>query len=155
MPSVLYAPLAKTIITQRFGVNPAWYRAYGCKGHNGIDFRTKFLDTPLGRRYCRPMASGVVIGVGNQGKTGYGIFVRVQHDDGAQSAYGHFYKYFVKVGQRVERKSLLGGTILGLTDNTGRSTGSHFHGAYRPPNWKKIYNNGFLGYINFLPMLKI
>lgn len=153
MPALLFAPLTRTYITQRFGVNPAWYRPYGLKGHNGIDFRTKFSDTPQGHRHVRPMASGVVIGVGDEGNNGYGKFVRVLHDDGSQSVSGHLAKQYVKVGQRVSRSSLLVGTIIGLTDNTGRSTGSHLHTGYRPPNWQKLYDNGFKGYIDFQKML--
>jgi murein DD-endopeptidase MepM/ murein hydrolase activator NlpD len=100
------------------------------------------------------MAPGVVIEVGDQGRKGYGRFVRIRHDDGAQSVYAHFYKAFVKVGQRVERPSLAEGSILGLTDNTGRSTGPHLHVGFRPPAWQDHLGNGFLGYVNFVKQLK-
>ena len=155
MPAVLFAPLTRTYVTQKFGVNPGWYKRYGCKGHNGIDFRTKFSDTPLGHRHVRSMAGGVVIEVGDQGKLDYGRFIRVRHDDGSQTVYAHLLKAYVKVGQRVFRPSLAEGTIIGLTDNTGRSTASHLHAAYRPPNWSKTYGNGFLGYVNFWSMLVV
>lgn len=125
------------------------------KGHNGIDFRTKFPDTPLGHRYVRALAPGKVSQVGNEGNKGYGIYVRVLHADGSESVYGHFWKLFVKVGDKIERPSLAEGTIMGLTDNTGDSTGSHLHAGYRPPNWKALYENGFKGYIDFLPLMRV
>jgi len=146
---ILFAPLSKIYITQLFGKNPSMYRIYGMKGHNGLDLRTKFAKTPLGHRYVRSMASGVVVEIGNQGRKGYGVFIRIQHDDGSQTVYGHLSKVYAPKGSRVKRTSLERGTIIGLTDNTGKSTGSHLHAGYRPPNWRKIYNNGFKGYVNF------
>lgn len=155
MPT-LYHPVSRIYITQRFGQNPAFYKPM--KGHNGIDYRTKFADTPLGHIYVYPLTPGRVIEVGDQdiyrngklvARNGYGRFVRIQHDDGAQSVYAHLEKWYVKVGQRVDLKS-----IMGLTDNTGRSTGSHLHVGYRPKGWEKTYNNGYYGYIDFYSMLK-
>lgn len=155
MPSILYAPLTRVFITQKFGLNPSMYKKYGLKGHNGIDFRTKFPTTPLGHCHVRALAPGVVSEVGNQGRNGYGIFVRVNHDDGSQSVYGHLYKTFVKVGDRITRPSLTEGTIMALTDNTGASTGSHLHAGYRPPNWQKLTGNGFAGYVDFINQMKV
>ena len=149
----LFAPLTRTYITQLFGRNPSFYRMYGLKAHNGLDMRTKFADTPLGHRHVRPMASGVVIEVGNQGRKGYGRYIRLQHADGSQSVYGHLWKEFVKVGQKVVRTNLANGTVMALTDNTGRSTGSHLHVGIRNPDWKKQYSNGYFGYVDFLSRL--
>lgn len=153
MGKTLFLPLTKTYITQRFGLNHAMYAVYGMKGHNGIDFRTKFEDTPLGHRHVRPMASGVVVEVGDEGGAGYGRFVRINHPDGSQTIYGHLLKAYVKVGQQVTRMDAVNGTIIGMTDNTGKSTGSHLHVGYRPPNWAKVYGNGFKGYVDFYSML--
>jgi murein DD-endopeptidase MepM/ murein hydrolase activator NlpD len=99
------------------------------------------------------MASGVVIEVGNQGRKGYGRFIRLRHADGSQTVYGHLWKEFVKVGQSVSRETLSKGTVMALTDNTGRSTGSHLHCGYRPFHWNQ--QNGYAGYTNFLNLLVI
>lgn len=157
MTTRLIWPLRRVHITQRFGGNRAMYAIYGLKGHNGIDFRTRFMlpeyKTPNGHMHVFPMAAGRVSEVGDQdihrpGKPsegiGYGKFVRIEHPDGSQSVYGHLKSQYVKRGQWVET-----GAIIGLTDNTGHSTGSHLHVGYRPPNWQELYGNGYKGYVDF------
>lgn len=156
MARKLLIPVTRYFVTQRFGVNPRWYAPM--KGHNGIDFRVAFPDTPLGHVYVYPMASGIVREVGDQDvyagrirvrRRGYGKFVRVDHPDGSQSVYGHLAKWYVKVGQRVGTDA-----ILGLSDHTGKSTGPHLHVGWRPPGWLKNYNNGYCGYADFAAHLK-
>jgi len=134
-------PIDKVYITQNFGENPAIYKQFGLKGHNGMDFRTKFWDSPLGRRYVMASLSGVVIEIGNQGGAGYGIFIRLKHDGNEQTVYGHLYKTYVKVNQYVNK-----GQTIGLTDNTGFSTGAHLHLGYREKGWENKINNGYNGY---------
>lgn len=161
MTPKLIAPLRQIFVTQTFGGNRLMYAIYGLKGHNGIDFRTRFMlpdyQTPNGHMHVFPMAAGRVVEVGDQdihrpGKPvegiGYGKFIRIDHPDGSQTVYGHLKSQYVKRGQQVTTD-----TVIGLTDNTGKSTGSHLHAGYRPPMWQEIYDNGFKGYINFLPFL--
>lgn len=156
MARQLIAPVSRIFLTQRFGERPFFYKPM--RGHNGLDFRTKFPDTPKGHCYVYPMAYGRVVEVGDQDvyikgvrirRVGYGKFVRVNHADGSQSVYGHLWKTYVKVGQTVDTD-----TIMALTDDTGRSSGSHLHVGYRPPNWLKNYNNGYYGYVDFQHLLK-
>ena len=145
-----YHPVKRVYITQTFGERPAFYRTLGLKGHNGIDYRTRFAETPLGHVYVYPSAPGVVAEVVNQKSAGYGLYVRVIHEDGSQTVYGHLWKTYVKKGQKVGL-----GTIMALTDNSGISSGPHLHYGYRPPQWlQKFYNNGFKGYVDNLPQLK-
>ncbi len=155
MPSTLLYPLNRVFITQGFGRNPSMYKKYGMKGHNGIDGRTRFSTTPQAHCHVRSMAPGIVTEVTDQKNKGYGLFVRVKHADGSESVYAHLWKAFVKVGQAVTRLSRAEGTIMGLTGNSGDSTGPHIHIGYRPPNWRELYGNGFKGYIDFLPQLSI
>ena len=124
------------------------YKPFGLKGHNGLDYRVKFDDTPLGRRYIYSAKWGNVIEVGNQGNSGYGIFVRIQHYGDEQTIYGHLTKPYVKVGDKVATSQL-----IGLSGNTGFSTGAHLHFGFRPYNWKTLTNNGFAGYIDPTPFL--
>lgn len=142
-------PLNKIYITQRFAENPQMYSRYGMKGHNGVDFRTRFVDSPLAHRDVFAAKDGVVIEVGNQGKAGYGMFIRIQHYKEEQTIYGHLSSQDVKLGQRV-----VCGQKIGVTGNTGASTGSHLHFGFRPYNWKTLYNNGYKGYVDPLPFLK-
>lgn len=132
-------PVEPVYITQRFGENPAMYAKYGLKGHNGIDYRTRFIDSPLGRRYVVAPAAGVIEEVGNQGKSGYGVYCRIRHDDGSQSTIGHFTKLYVVKGQKVKQ-----GERIALSGNTGASTGPHVHWGWRPKNWDA--KNGYAGY---------
>lgn len=142
-------PIDKVYITQKFGKNPNIYKQFGMAGHNGLDFRVRFVDSPLGKRYITAALDGTVIEVGNQGKGGYGVFVRMQHKGTSQTIYGHLTKAYVKEGDKLKA-----GDRLGLSGNTGFSTGAHLHFGYRPIGWKKNYNNGFKGYVDPLPYLR-
>lgn len=130
-------PLDKVTITQGFGERPEYYKKYGLKGHNGIDLRTRYLDTPLGKRYVQAMADGKVVEVRRFG-SGYGTYVKLLQKDGSTMTYAHLYKSYVYEGQNVTQ-----GQKIALTDNTGDSSAPHLHITYKPknPNMK----NGFFG----------
>lgn len=53
---------------------------------------------------------------------GYGQMVKVRHDFGIETVYGHLSRIRVEVGQRVSR-----GDRIGDMGSTGRSTGTHLH----------------------------
>ncbi|GFO62037.1 peptidase M23 [Geomonas silvestris] len=82
--------------------------------HNGID-----IAVPPGTQ-VKAIAAGKVIESASHG--GYGNLVRVQHDDGSISSYGHNSRLDVAVGERVTA-----GQTLALSGSTGRSTGPHVH----------------------------
>jgi len=52
----------------------------------------------------------------------YGLYVRLGHAEGYESAYGHLSRVLVTSGSRV-----LAGEVIGLSGNTGRSTAPHLH----------------------------
>lgn len=54
--------------------------------------------------------------------SGYGYCVTLKHPDGKQTRYGHMSKVLVSVGQSVKQ-----GERIGLSGNTGNSTGPHVH----------------------------
>ncbi|MFZ0544584.1 MAG: M23 family metallopeptidase [Candidatus Promineifilaceae bacterium] len=104
-------------ITQNFGANPQNYAQFGLPGHEGIDIRASTGS----KVFC--VAPGEVYQVHtNPSDHNYGIHVRVAHQDGYKTIYGHLEKALVKIGDQVDA-----GTILGLADNTGNSFGSHLH----------------------------
>ena len=53
---------------------------------------------------------------------GYGLFVKINHKYGFETAYGHLNKIYVRPGQRVKR-----GDKIGEVGSTGLSTSSHLH----------------------------
>ncbi len=136
----LFHPLDKVFITQGFGEWPAHYKRYGLKGHNGVDYRVKFVDSPLGRRYVSSAADGVVETV-RWDIRGYGVHVRIRHTDGSLTIYGHLTKPYVQKGDEVKAQQ-----IIGLSGNTGDSTAAHLHFEYRPQGEPKT--NGYAGAVD-------
>jgi len=132
-------PLDKIYITQCFGENRAMYAKYGLQGHNGLDFRTRFKDSPQGKREIYAVDEGVVIKIVIAKLGGYGTYVTLKHDDGSITLYGHQFSVKVQMGQRV-----VAGQVIGISDNTGDSSGPHLHLGYKPP--KPDLNNGYKGY---------
>ena len=90
-------------------VGPRWGRT-----HNGIDLAVN-VGTPV-----KSSTAGTVIQSGWNG--GYGISVYVDCGDGMVIRYGHLSETSVEVGQTVAQ-----GDLLGLSGNTGNSTGPHLH----------------------------
>lgn len=112
-----------TDISDGFGyrVSPCW----GCSSdHQGVDF------LPGEGSPIHVVAEGVVVESSSDG--GLGQHVVIQHTiNGAmvQTVYGHmiFGSQTVKVGDTVTL-----GEIIGLTGDTGASTGPHLHFEVRP-----------------------
>jgi murein DD-endopeptidase MepM/ murein hydrolase activator NlpD len=108
-------------VTQWFGQNPAAYAKFGLRGHNGVDFSC-VVGTPV-----KAVADGVVAWVDDD-PAGYGLYIRVWHKAlGVHSFYAHLSKQQVKKGDTVTQ-----GQVLGLSGNTGNSTGPHLHYELRP-----------------------
>lgn len=126
-------------ITQGFGGNPEAYKKFGLKGHDGIDFAL-----PTGTEVVAPH-EGIVTAV-KFDAGGYGNYIKIE-GSGEGSVLAHLLVSFVKEGERVGE-----GQKVGLSDNTGNSTGPHLHwGYFRIPRDK---TNGYAGYIDQAPFLK-
>ncbi|MGK8521840.1 M23 family metallopeptidase [Nocardia asteroides] len=82
--------------------------------HNGIDIAGP-IGTPI---YA--VADGTVVDAGPA--QGFGLWVRIRHDDGSITVYGHMYDFFVSVGERVPA-----GMQIARMGNRGDSTGPHLH----------------------------
>lgn len=90
---------------------------YGPRGgtiHYGID-----LANSIGTPIYATMAGEVI----NSGPaSGFGLWVRVRHDNGLITVYGHINTSLVSVGQRVDA-----GQQIATMGNRGQSTGPHLH----------------------------
>ncbi len=82
--------------------------------HRGLD-----VSARRGTQIQAP-ADGIVVFAGRNG--GLGKTVRVSHDFGFTTVYGHLDKISVEPGDLIHR-----GQEIGLLGNTGRSTGPHLH----------------------------
>ncbi|GAB2653983.1 hypothetical protein GCM10027088_35360 [Nocardia goodfellowii] len=105
--------------------------------HNGIDIAGP-IGTPI---YA--VANGTVIDAGPA--QGFGLWVRIRHDDGTITVYGHMYDFFVSVGERVPA-----GMQIARMGNRGDSSGPHLHfeviagGRHVDPQaWLAVHGLGF------------
>lgn len=89
--------------------------------HNGID-----VANPIGTPIYAVM-DGEVISSG--AAQGFGNWIRIQHDDGTITVYGHMPsdQLLVNVGDRVEA-----GDQISVIGNEGHSTGPHLHFEVHP-----------------------
>lgn len=85
------------------------------KYHRGLDFAAN-TGTPI---YAP--ADGVVEAVRPSNK-GSGNFIKLNHSLGFATTYSHMSKFKIKRGQFVRK-----GDLLGMSGNTGLSTGPHLH----------------------------
>jgi murein DD-endopeptidase MepM/ murein hydrolase activator NlpD len=86
------------------------------KMHTGVDWATPY-GTPI-----FASGNGVVEKVGWEG--GYGKYVRLKHNNGYETAYGHMSAFAkgMEIGKRVRQ-----GQVIGFVGSTGQSTGAHVH----------------------------
>lgn len=87
--------------------------------YGGIDFGIP-VGTPV-----HSMAAGLVVNAVEQ-SGGYGRHVRIQHKENYLSVYGHLDCWHVVIGEEVKA-----GDLIGLSGNTGNSTGPHLHAELR------------------------
>jgi len=105
-------PIRRYVLTSGFGYR--WGRL-----HAGEDFAA-----PVGTELVS-MTTGTVIFTGEQ--SGYGVMVKIRYWDGTVAHYAHMSTISVTVGQNVKP-----GEVVGLSGNTGESTGPHLHLEIHP-----------------------
>jgi murein DD-endopeptidase MepM/ murein hydrolase activator NlpD len=81
--------------------------------HSGIDLRADHEPVYV-------VMDGVVEAVGDDDRSGK--WVKMQHADRIRSSYAHLSRLYVTKGDKVSA-----GDVLGISGNTGRSTGPHLH----------------------------
>ena len=120
---VLQYPVENVVVTQYFGNTPFSSKnpqVYNGSGHNGLDFGIK-VGTPI-----MSAAAGTVLGTGDTdvacNGVSYGKWVLVKHTNGLSTLYAHLSVIQVRVGD-----SLIAKEKVGLSGNTGYSTGPHLH----------------------------
>jgi murein DD-endopeptidase MepM/ murein hydrolase activator NlpD len=108
--------------------------------HAGIDVGIK-VGTPL-----FAAKAGKVAYAGPA--QGYGNFVCIQHDGNLMTCYGHMSRIQVSVGASVTQD-----TQIGLSGNTGSSTGAHLHFETCMGNGKPAcyYDKQYKNPMNYLP----
>ena len=104
---------AKGSITSGFGPRSSPF-GRGGDFHNGVD-----IKVPMGSPVFAAGAGRVTEA---DYETGYGLRVVISHDFGLETVYAHLKKAEVQPGQTVRR-----GQLIGLSGNSGRTTGAHLH----------------------------
>lgn len=132
-------PLDTCIVTSKFGdrlhpIEKIW------KAHQGIDLAAD-------SSYVYSVMPGKVLKSGSNRRSGN--FVVVEHGS-YQSIYCHLEKCYVDKGDYVDA-----GQIVGLSGNTGLSTGEHLHfamkhqGKYINPEPFLNFVSALIGFVNF------
>jgi murein DD-endopeptidase MepM/ murein hydrolase activator NlpD len=117
-------------LTSRFGYRSDPFSSERAEYHPGIDFKGNYGDA------VKCTANGQVVSAGWSG--GYGNCVRIKHNNGFETVYGHLSRITVKAGQKVSV-----GDKVGQVGSTGRSTGAHLHYEVRQ-NGKPVNPTKFL-----------
>jgi len=151
---VLLKPIDGGTLTQLFGKTEfaAVTDVYGNGVHNGVDFKASVGASIFAAD------KGVVKAVGNSdlvcNKGSYGKWILIDHPNKLATLYAHLSLIKVTQGQNVNR-----GDIIGLSGNTGYTTGPHLHFTVydsRTVELRKSRVCGILPYGGYLdPMLYI
>lgn len=112
-------------ITSKFGYRTDPKTGKQNAFHNGID-----LAVPSGTKIKSPMP-GIVFAIISGGDGGNEIIL--QHDNGYKTGYAHLSKQLVKKGDKVKQ-----GDVIGLSGNSGKSTGPHLHLTLTDPTGAKV-----------------
>jgi murein DD-endopeptidase MepM/ murein hydrolase activator NlpD len=102
--------------TSSFGTRDNPTNPGNTENHTGTDIRM-----PVGTS-VPAAAFGVVSDLGNEGRSGLGLWVTINHGNGYTTTYGHLSRIWRNRGYVFSS-----GDEIGLSGNTGRSTGPHLH----------------------------
>lgn len=86
-------------------------------GYNAVD-----IGTSVGTKLSAAAAGQVMIARSSGWNGGYGKYIVISHYNGTQTVYGHLSQLFINEGDMIQQ-----GQVIGLTGNTGNSTGPHLH----------------------------
>ncbi len=108
-------PIADGVMRSGFGLRRHPILGY-VKMHTGVDWAAP-RGTPI-------YASGNGVVVKEGWESGYGKFIKIRHNNGYESAYGHMSGYARGITEGVHVRQ---GQVIGFAGSTGLSTGSHLH----------------------------
>lgn len=109
------SPLINTFVTSGFG-NRYHPISKSKKLHTGLDFRAK-----IGTKVYAT-ADGIVLKSRSNYQEGYGNMIVIMHNYGFKTLYAHMSEVYLKAGDIIPK-----GTLIGLTGNSGNSSGPHLH----------------------------
>ena len=119
------------IITSGYGWRSGYYGGF----HEGIDISGTGYGSPI---YASLDGEVINAGWGGYAGSAAGINIVIQHSNGYCTVYAHLSKVYVKKGQMVSRKQVIGGM-----GHTGAATGTHLHFAVYtgvPYNGGKVFS---------------
>ncbi|MEV7724807.1 peptidoglycan DD-metalloendopeptidase family protein [Streptomyces sp. NPDC087917] len=105
------APITGSYVSTNYGAGGGMWAS---GSHTGIDFHADSGTT------VHAVGAGTIVEAGWGGA--YGNNVVIRHNDGTYTQYGHMSSLSVSVGQTVGA-----GEQIGLSGNTGNSSGAHLH----------------------------
>lgn len=108
-------PVANAVMRSGFGLRKHPILGY-VKMHTGVDWACP-IGTPI-----HAAGNGVIEKAGWEG--GYGKYIRIKHNYGYETAYGHMTAFArgITPGVKVHQ-----GQVIGYVGSTGQSTGPHVH----------------------------
>lgn len=89
--------------------------------HTGLD-----IEAPMYSNIYASLSGTVIFA---EDYSTFGKLIRIRHDNGYETYYAHLDEFKVKVGDRVKQ-----GQLIGISGNTGYTTGPHFHFELHKPN---------------------
>lgn len=92
-------------------------KTQGLHGYNAVD-----LAAPKGSPIYASAAGEVIVSRNSGWNGGYGEYIVISHDVGAQTLYAHASQVLTFVGMHVEK-----GQLIGYVGATGKATGPHLH----------------------------
>jgi hypothetical protein len=129
------------VLTMKFRLSGAFGELAPVRNHahNGID-----IPLPVGTE-LRSITDGVVERVVDYGNHNIGKGVIIRTDDGNFHIFGHMKEITVHKGQVVHE-----GSFLGVSGNTGHSTGPHLHFGIQAPDGHFIDPTSQFGHVTSL-----
>ncbi|WP_072802161.1 M23 family metallopeptidase [Rhodococcoides yunnanense] len=118
-------PLKERAVQPVSGVLTSSFGSRWGAHHGGLDIAAP-IGTPI-----LAAADGVVTAAGPA--SGFGLWVKVLHEDGTETIYGHVNDYSVAPGQHVTA-----GQQIATVGNRGESTGPHLHFEVHDPSGIKV-----------------
>lgn len=119
------APASNGVVSPVSGTLTSTFGERWGSQHGGIDVAAA-IGTPV-----FAASGGEVVSAGPA--SGFGQWVRVQHNDGTMSVYGHINEFLVNVGEQVAA-----GQQIATVGNLGQSTGPHLHFELHDASGNKI-----------------